>query len=86
MRWHCLLKQQLQTVAALISGKYKVSERTAQGDLTWARNRLVGELSATEVKELLAWYCHRTQTIVPKAVAASAFVAAVSGMNLIYQV
>ena len=74
-----------RTVAALLSGKYGVSERTAQRGLTWGRNRLVGELSSTEVKEPLASYCHRTQTIVPKAEAASAFVATVSGMNLIYQ-
>ena len=72
-------------VAALVSGKYGVSERTAQRDLTWARNRLVGELSSTEVKELLAWFCHRTQTIVQKAEKAGAYGAAVSGMNLIYQ-
>ena len=68
-----------------MSGKYGVSERTAQRDLSWARNRLVGELSSTEVKELLAWFCHRTQTIVQKAEAAGAYGAAVSGMNLIYQ-
>ena len=74
-----------RTVAALVSGKYGVSERTAQRDLSWARNRLVGELSSTEVKELLAWFCHRTQTIVQKAEAAGAYGAAVSGMNLIYQ-
>ena len=74
-----------RTVAALVSGKYGVSERTAQRDLTWARNRLVGELSSTEVKELLAWFCQRTQTIVQKAEAAGAYGAAVSGMNLIYQ-
>ena len=74
-----------RTVAALVSGKYGVSERTAQRDLTWARNRLVGELSSTEVKELLAWFCHRTQTIVQKAEKAGAYGAAVSGMNLIYQ-
>ena len=75
----------LRTVAALVSGKYGVSERTAQRDLTWARNRLVGELSSTEVKELLAWFCHRTQTIVQKAETAGAYGAAVAGMNLIYQ-
>ena len=74
-----------RTVAALVSGKYEVSERTAQRDLTWARNRLVGELSSTEVKELLAWFCHRIQTIVQKAEAAGAYGAAASGMNLIYQ-
>ena len=62
-----------RTVAALVSGKYGVSERTAQRDLTWARNRLVGELSSTEVKELLAWFCHRTQTIVQKAEKAGAY-------------
>ena len=74
-----------RTVAALVSGKNGVSERTAQRDLTWARNRLVGELSSTEVKELLAWFCHWTQTIVQKAEATGAYGAAVSGMNLIYQ-
>ena len=74
-----------RTVAALVSGKYGVSERTAQRDLTWARNRLVEELSSTEVKGLLAWFCHRTQTIVQKAEAAGAYGAAVAGMNLIYQ-
>ena len=74
-----------RTVAALVSGKYGVSERTAQRDLTWARNRLVGELSSAEVKELLAWFCHRTQTIVQKAEAACAYGAAVACMNLIYQ-
>ena len=74
-----------RTVAALVSGKYGVFERTAQRDLTWARNRLVGELSSAEVKELLAWFCHRTQTIVQKAEAAGAYGAAVAGMNLIYQ-
>ena len=74
-----------RTVAALVSGKYGVSERTAQRDLSWARNRLVGELSSTEVKELLAWFCHRTQTIVQKAEAAGAYGADVSGMNLFYQ-
>jgi len=74
-----------RTVAALVSGKYGVSERTAQRDLTWARNRLVGELSSTEVRELLAWFCHRTQTIVQKAEKAGAYGAAVAGMNLIYQ-
>ena len=74
-----------RTVAALVSGKYGVSERTAQRDLTSARNRLVGELSSTEVKKLLAWFCHRTQTIVQKAEAAGAYGAAVAGMNLIYQ-
>ena len=74
-----------RTVAALVSGKYGVSEKTAQRDLTWARNRLVGELSSTEVKELLAWFCHRTQTIVQKAEKAGAYGAAVAGMNLIYQ-
>ena len=79
------MRQQLQTVVALLSIKYKVSERTAQRDSTWARNTIVGQLSSTEVKELLAWYCHRSQTIVAKAKAASAFAAAVSGMNLIYQ-
>ena len=50
-----------RTVAALVSGKYGVSERTAQRDLTWARNRLVGELNSTEVKELLAWFCRSAQ-------------------------
>ena len=74
-----------RTVAALVSGKYGVSERTAQRDLTWARNRLVGELSSAEVKELLVWFCHRTQTIVQKAEAAGAYGVAVAGMNLIYQ-
>ena len=64
---------------------YGVSERTAQRDLTWARNRLVGELISAEVKELLAWFCHRTQTIVQKAEAAFAYGADVSGMNLFYQ-
>ena len=52
-----------RTVAALVSGNYGVSERTVQRDLTRARNRLVRELSLTEVKELLEWFCHRTQTI-----------------------
>ena len=56
-----------RTVAALMSGKYGVSEKTAQRDLAWARNRLVGELRPTEVKELLSWFCHSTQTIVKKA-------------------
>ena len=74
-----------RTVAALVSGKYGVSERTAPRDLTGARNRLVRELSSTEVKELLAWFCHRTQAIVQKAEAAGAYGAAVAGMNLIYQ-
>ena len=72
-------------VAGLVLGKYGVSERTAQRDLIWARNRLVGELSSTEIKELLAWFCHSTQTIVQKAEAAGAYFAAVAGMNLIYQ-
>ena len=74
-----------RTVAALVSGKYGVSERTAQRDLTWARNRLVGELSSAEFKEPLGWFCHRTQTIVQKAEKAGAYGAAVAGMNLIYQ-
>ena len=74
-----------RTVAALVSGKYGVSERTAQRDLTWARNRLVGELSSTEVKELLAWFCHRTQAIVQKAEAAGAYGATAASTNLIYQ-
>ena len=73
-----------RTFAALVSGKYGVSERTAQRDLTWARNRLVGGLSSAEVKELLVWFCHRTQTIVQKAEAAGAYGVAVAGMNLIY--
>jgi len=33
----------------------------------------------------LAWFCHRTQTIVQKAEKAGAYGAAVAGMNLIYQ-
>ena len=74
-----------RTVASLVPGKYGVSKRTAQRDLTWVRNRLVGQLSSAEVKELLTWFCHRTQTIFQKAEAASAYGAAVAGMNLIYQ-
>ena len=68
-----------RTIAALVSGKYGVSERTAQRDLTWARNILVGELSSTEVKELFSWSCHRTQTIFQNVEAAGAYSAAVAG-------
>ena len=77
--------ESLRTVAAHVSGKYGVSERTDQRNLTLARNILVGELSSAEGKELLAWFCHRTQTINQKEEAAGAYGASVAGMSLIYQ-